>query len=228
MFKVACFGRFSRSLEAATAERHWADVHGPLAAATEVVRYAQNRVLGTLPDVRGITAGRVYFDGYSLGWWPDRAAFEATMGSLAWAAVTDDARELFDGDALPGMRAQVRENVVIDGPTSPYKVVWVVRFKAGRDPIAAHQYWEGTHGQLFPRELTDRYVQNHVVGPIDGDGRLDFDGFSECWFASEAAFVRAIESDAWAAGDRDAADLFDMSRLWDARLDERLLKPQER
>ena len=129
---------------------------------------------------------------------------------------------------LEGMSAQLREHVVIDGPQSPFKVVWVCRFKPGMDRAAADAHWQNVHGAIFKRSVDiDRYVQNHVVGALPGHDEPGFDGFSECWFKDEAQFMRAIESDAWAAAVADGDNVFDMSQLWGAVLEERVFKGAE-
>src|SRR3974390_3257078 len=133
MFKVVWFARFPQGLDSDEARRHWAEHRGPRAAATGIERYVQNHVVGPVPTVSGVPDEKTYFDGYSCGWWSDRAAYEATMASPAWKAVEADGGNVFDMAWLAGMSAELRENVVIDGPTGPFKVVWVCRFKPGID-----------------------------------------------------------------------------------------------
>ena len=224
MFKVVWFARFPPGMAKADARKHWAEIHGPMAAATDIARYVQNHVSGPVPAVSGVPEEETFFDGYSLGWWRDREAFDATMQSPGWQALVEDGANVFDMTWLEGMSAQLREHVVLEGPSSPFKVVWVVRFKQGMDSAEADAYWENTHGPIFKELDIDRYVQNHVVGALDDVNQPGFDGFSECWFKNEAQFVRAIESDAWAAAVEDGDKVFDMSALWGAVLTERVVK----
>src|SRR5207244_8877582 len=97
-----------------------------------------------------------------------------------------------------GMSAQVEPHTMIEGPSSPYKVVWIVRFKQGMDRAEGRAYWRNTHGPIFKNLDIDRYVQNHAVAPVGGGGEardpLRFDGFSEGWFKDEALFLLAVES----------------------------------
>ena len=63
-----------------------------------------------------------------------------------------------------------------------------------------------------------RYVQNHVISAIDGEGEnaqiaMDFDGFSECWFADRAAFELAMDSPEWQRMNEDAEELFDVGYI---------------
>ena len=80
------------------------------------------------------------------------------------------------------------------------------------------------HGPIFQELEIDRYVQNHVVGPLEEGDAIGFDGFSECWFRDEAQFLRAIESDAWARAVVDGPNFLDMSQLWGAVVTERVVK----
>src|SRR5215204_1193136 len=131
---------------------------------------------------------------------------------------------------LEGMSAQVEENVVVDGPVGPYKVVWVVRFRRGIDPDEAHEYWRHVHGPIVGGLPGYRYVQNHVVAAVGGGGGeardpLRFDGFSECWFTDEPAFVNAISTDEWARLVDDAPNVFEVDEIMGAALRERVVKP---
>jgi uncharacterized protein (TIGR02118 family) len=224
MFKVVWFARFPQGLGSEDARRYWAEHHGPLAASTGIERYVQNHVIGPVPTVTGVAADERYFDGYSCGWWSDREAYEATMASPGWKAVEEDGSNVFDMRWLAGMSAEIHENMVIDGPSGPFKVVWVCRLKPGVDPTEGHRYWEEVHGPIFKPLDINRYVQNHVVAPLYEGDPPGFDGFSECWFDDEAQFLRAVSSDGWAEAVVDAEEFLDMSGLWGATLQERLVK----
>ena len=137
-----------------------------------------------------------HFDGYSCAWWADKQAFLDCMESPEWQAVVDDGDNVFDMQWLWNMSAQLEEVVQVDGPVAPYKVVWVMKFLEGMDKAAADEHWTNVHGPIFHGLPIERYVQNHVVGPVGADGDSDaeigFDGFSECWFNDEAQFLEAV------------------------------------
>jgi uncharacterized protein (TIGR02118 family) len=228
MFKVVWFARFPPGMAKEDARSYWSQHHGPLAARTTIERYIQNHVVGPVPAVSGVPEEQTFFDGYSVGWWTDRAAYDATMGSAEWQAVNADGSNVFDMGWLEGMSAQIREHTVIDGPATPFKVVWVCRFKPGLDPTEGHRHWEEVHGPIFTELDIDRYVQNHVVAPLEQASPPGFDGFSECWFRDEDQFLRAISSDAWARAVEDGEHFLDMSMLWGAVLRERIVKEPER
>ena len=224
MFKTVWVARFPRGMAKPDAREYWANHHGPLCKATTIEGYVQNHVRGPLPSVSGVADEDTHFDGYSCGWWSDEAAYEATMASEGWQALVADGENVFDMTWLDGMSAQVQEYTIIDGPASPYKVVWMVSFKEGMTRAAGDEYWSKIHGSIFKGLPIDRYVQNHVVKSLVPGGKVGFDGFSECWFKDEAQFMAAIESDAWARAVADGPNVFDMTQLWGARLQERVVR----
>jgi uncharacterized protein (TIGR02118 family) len=231
MFKVAWLARFPQGMAKEDARRHWAEIHGPMCKRVPgIERYVQNHVTGALPTVSGTSDEGTLFDGYSCAWWDSRSDFEQAMTTPEWQRVVDDGDNVFDMAWLWNMSAQLEENTVIDGPSSPYKVVWIVRFKEGMSRTAGRRHWREVHGPIFKSLDIDRYVQNHVVGTIavdvGGADEIDvgFDGFSECWFQNEKQFLRAIESPTWAKAVADGYNVFDMMNLWGARLEERIIK----
>jgi uncharacterized protein (TIGR02118 family) len=225
MYKVAWIARFPKGMAKEDARRHWAETHGPMCVKVPgIEQYVQNHVVGPLPMVSGVAEEETYFDGYSCGWWADKSAYEGSMETPEWQALVEDGDNVFDMEWLWGMSAQVEERPIIQGPSSPYKVVWIVRFKPGMDRDEAREYWTNVHGQIFLETGIDRYVQNHVVAPLAEGIQLGFDGFSECWFKDEAQFLQAINTPAWADAVVDGENLFDMSQLWGAVLQERVVK----
>src|ERR1044072_4710682 len=130
MYKVVWFARYTPDRPKEEADRHWEQVHGPLFAKVPgVERYVQSHVTGTLPAVGGYSEDSTYFDGYSCAWFTDQAAFVAAMDSPEWAAVGEDSANAFDNDWFTGMSAHIREVTQIEGPSTPYKVVYVVNFR---------------------------------------------------------------------------------------------------
>ena len=224
MFKTAWVARFPQGMAKADARAYWANHHGPLCKSTTIEGYVQNHVSGHLPSVSGVVDEVTHFDGYSCGWWSDEAAYDATMASDGWQALVADGENVFDMTWLAGMSAQIQEYTIIDGPASPYKVVWMVSFKPGMTRAEGDEYWSKIHGSIFKGLPIDRYVQNHVVKSLVPGDNVGFDGFSECWFKDEAQFMASIESDAWARAVADAPNVFDMTKLWGARLHERVVR----
>jgi len=109
-------------------------------------------------------------------------------------------------------------------------VVWIIRFKEGLTPEEGREHWRSIHGPIFKNLDIDRYIQNHVAGPIGeegetGEAEIGFDGFSECWFRDETQFRNAVESDTWAVAVEDAQNVFDMTQMWGAALTENVVVP---
>ena len=238
MYKVAWIARFRDGMSKDEAVRHWREIHGPLGRKVPgIERYVQNHAMSSLGAL-GEDEGELAFDGYSCCWYAGRDSFHASLETPEWDAIMADGPNLFDVDSFWGMSAALDERTIIDGDTGPFKAVWIVRFKDDiRGDAArtreAHEYWTNTHGGRFGREVPgiDRYVQNHVVEPIGADGAdetlLEFDGFSECWFADRAAFELAMASPEWAEMNQDAENLFDLDFIlggMSALLEERLVK----
>ena len=223
MFTAVWFARFAQGTAKEEGCRYRAEYDGPMGASTSIERYVQNHVIGPIPSATGAGADP-FFDGYSLGSWRDRAAFDETMASPGWQALVEDGPNVFAMTWLEGMSAELREFTVIEGPSSPFKVVWIADIKEGLDTVEAHAYWESVHGSICKEMEIDRYVQYHVVGSLEEVNAPGFDGFSELWFKDEAQFRRAMESDAGAAAMVDGPNLFDMSALRGAVLEERVVK----
>jgi uncharacterized protein (TIGR02118 family) len=233
MYKVAWIARFPQGMAKEAARRHWAEIHGPMCIKTPgIERYVQNHVVGPLPLMSGVAQEDTLFDGYSCGWWQDEPAFRDSMATPEWQALVEDGYNVFDMSWLEGMSAQVEEHTMIEGPSSAYKVVWVVRFKEGMDRAEASRYWRTIHGPIFKGLDIDRYVQNHALAPVGGGGEardpLRFDGFSECWFKDEQQFLRALDTPAWAEAVADGDNVFDMTQMLGAVLHERIVKAGDR
>ena len=225
MYKVVWVARFHDRIGREDARRHWTEVHGPLGARVEgVERYVQNHVLSALGAL-AVSDQPADFDGYSCCWYRDREAFEASLGTPEWAALGVDSPNLFDDARWDGSSASLGARTIIDGPSAPFKTVWFVRFQADvrADPERsreAHEYWIAKHGGHYGAQVPGiaRYVQNHVIGAIDAHGEnpalaMDFDGFSECWFADRDAFELAMASEEWLAMNADAEELFDVGYI---------------
>jgi hypothetical protein len=175
VYKVAWIGHFRAGLSKEAASRDWTNVLGPLGARIPgVVRYVQNHAVRSLGLV-GVSDVELAFDGYSCFWYEDRAAFRAALSTPEYLEVLNAAGTLFETPGILRMGAAVEERTIIDGPENPFKVVWIVRFRRGIDPKAAHEYWTSTHGPFAHKVVgIDRYLQNHVTEQIDVRGSLAY------------------------------------------------------
>ena len=135
---------------------------------------------------------------------------------------------------VPGLERDVQEEPQFDGYSCGW---WADReaFEASmRTPEWAalvedgHGLWDEDFLRGMSAHIDNRYTQNHVVGAIgeagETDVKLGFDGFSECWFDDEAQFTAAVTSDGWAAANEDGPKVFDVTGLWGAALEERVVK----
>jgi len=225
MYKVVWVAEFRDGISREDARGHWTEVHGPLGARVGgIERYVQNHVLSALGAV-GVSDEQAAFDGYSCCWYRDRERFAGSLRTPEWAALGVDSPNIFDDTRWEGWSASLDSRTIIEGAEAPFKTVWFVRFRpdvrGDRDRSReAHAYWIAMHGGHFGTKVPGitRYVQNHVIEAIDGAGEnpkiaMDFDGFSECWFADRAAFELAMDSPEWQRMNEDAEELFDVGYI---------------
>jgi uncharacterized protein (TIGR02118 family) len=233
MFKVVYVARFRPDRPKADVSRHWTDVHGPLGLALPgFVGYTQNHMKGSIGPA-GFVDAELPFDGYACEWWKDRPTFDAGMQSPEWDACVEDGFLIFDKTFFQGMSATIDQRIMREGPRSPFKVVWFARFRPDVDRDEANEHWANVHGPIALRSPEiDRYVQNVVTGSLVAGKVVDepaaFDGFSECWFPDEAAYVRAMESDVWAELVEDGQSFLDMAALtgMSGVIDERIIRQE--
>jgi uncharacterized protein (TIGR02118 family) len=241
MYKVVWLAKFPPGSDRAEMSAYWTEQHGPrFMKVPGVERYVQNHVVAPIAD-DGMGDAEVGFDGYSCASFTSRAAFEEAMTSNPWMETVEDGANVFDMDWLWGKSAALNEHVMRGEPSHlPYekgagqfKVVWFCQFNDERAKPDQYDYWRNHHGPLALREpLMLRYTQNHVragLGAVgESDDPVDFDGFSESWFADQASFEAAMVTPPWRDLVEDGGKLFDMDYLFtgmSAVLDERVMIP---
>ena len=220
MYKVVWLCRFREGLDREEARRHWRDVHGPIGGSVpQVVGYVQSHA------VEPLGASELGFDGYSCCWFADEDGYLASQRTPEWAELGVDGEHVFDMAWFAGRSAALDERTIVEGPAGPFKTVWVVRFREEirSDPARAreaHEYWIREHGGRYGTAVPGigRYLQNHCVAPLgaagpDPGGELEFDGFSECWFADRTAYERATGSPEWAEMGADAQTFCDVDYI---------------
>jgi uncharacterized protein (TIGR02118 family) len=241
MYKVVWLAKFPPGSDRTGMSEYWTKEHGPrFMKVPGVERYVQNHAIAPIAD-DGMGDGPVNFDGYSCAWFTNRTAFEAAMESPEWLDTVADGANVFDMDWLWGKSAAINEYVMRGQPSHfpadqdarPFKVVWFTKFTADRARPDSQDYWRNHHGPLALREpLMLRYTQNHVRAGLGGKGEtddaVDFDGFSESWFADQDAFKQAMLTEPWRVLVANGANIFDMDYLFtgmSAVLDERIMIP---
>jgi uncharacterized protein (TIGR02118 family) len=232
VLKVVWVARFRDGVPRHEAQRHWLETHAELGARVPgLVRYTQNHVVGPLPVGSGPLEEQVRFDGYSLGWFADAAAYDAAIRSPEWRAQFADRDNVFDIAFFDGSRCVVEERLLRDGPATPLKVAWFVRFAPGRERAELREHWANVHGPLS-LELPGlrRYVQNHPLEAVADEGRtgtlegMRFEAFSEAWWDDRAAFDVAMASPERAPMAADGDRLWDRSTFWAAFVEEHTIK----
>jgi uncharacterized protein (TIGR02118 family) len=226
VLKAVWLARFRRDMKWIDASEYWTSVHGPLGLRVPgMARYVQNHVVRALDD----GSGELAFDGYACEWWPDLDTFRMVAAGPEWQAVVADGANVFEMDVGEGLA--VDERLIIDGPILPFKVVWFARFKPDLDREEASRHWREEHGGIaLEIPGIGRYLQNFVVSGLDVDGErsesLAYDGFSECWFGTEAEYLRATSSRQWERLVEDGYAFLDMESLAEMSgvVDERVIK----
>jgi uncharacterized protein (TIGR02118 family) len=108
------------------------------------------------------------------------------------------------------------------------KVIFLMKFRADRDPEDVRRWWLNDHGALALRNMgMKRYVQNHFAGPVGEEhalGGLGFDGCVEVWFEDRDAFERTVASPEWKALEEDGPNGFDMSLAMGGFVDEHVMR----
>jgi EthD domain len=220
MLKAAWFTRLPEGVDKGDAQRRRAKEAG---AVPGLERYVESDALGPHPSVSGASEEKVFFDGYACAWFENRAALDNAMRSPEWEALVANELEWEHTE----MAAVVEELELKPGPRSPFKAVWVLRFRRDRNRQWLRDFWSNEHAEfVLDAPGVDRYVQNHVVASLRDGGfdAIGFDGFAECWFKDRDAFLQAVTSPQWEGLVAEGAELFDMSFLWGAVLSERVVK----
>lgn len=224
MLKAAWFTRFPEKAGDEEARRNREQRSVALAAAlTGLERYVESDAIGPHPTVSGASEEKVFFDGYSCAWFENRAALDTAMRTPEWEGLHANELEWEGAE----MGAVVEELTLKPGPQSSFKAVWVLRFRKDRNRQWLRDFWSNEHAEfVLDAPGVDRYLQNHVVASLRDGGfdTIGFDGFAECWFKSQDAFLEAVSSPQWEGLVAEGAELFDMSFLWGAVLSERVVK----
>lgn len=184
-------------------DRHWRDIHGPLAARMPGLRrYEQNLVVNN--EQFGITHARGGWDlaGFSELQFDDLPAMQAAIAADDSRAAGDDLSAFLADVHVVACEKHVVVPVATDG--GPFvKRMTLLRRLEGMTPERFRTEWLEVHARMV-REWPDvlGYVQNIVVARYHGapDRAVDYpalpvDGIVEFWFRNEAAAARLYASD---------------------------------
>jgi uncharacterized protein (TIGR02118 family) len=168
--------------------------------------------LALLKAVLGVS--KLGDDGVAKAQQPASPAEREAMALLK-AVLKDDA-QLFDRSTTWPMHHKsaavaAREDVVVDGPTSPLmvKAIFIASKLPGLTLDEFFDHWQNHHGRLGARlPGLRRYVQNHAIAEAYADPGRTHDGWSELWFDDLGSLRAAVNSSEWKALGEDGATLF--------------------
>jgi len=236
MHKIVFFLRFREDVDRAEAERRFAGDHAELVLAIPgLLRYVQNDVL-TASTNAGVSSEKPVVDAFAAMWFADRDAYVAAAESPQWQRAAADCAEIFDADwCSQGWAAEFEERIKREGlgatgdgvgtpPRGPVKLIGILRYRSDMSREECNAYWTGTHGRIaLTVSQIGHYTQNHAIAPVGAD-RLALDGFSESWYADQAAYEQAMASPQWKQLEADGDNLFDMSVFKSVIVEERVLR----
>lgn len=127
-FKTVWIVRFKDEIRASPermreAHEYWIETHGRHFGrrVPGIGRYVQNHAVEAVGPSGVDEELELRFDGFSECWFRDRSDYELAMASPEWAAMNEDALNLFDLDFVlgEGMSALLDERVVKDSVPGP-------------------------------------------------------------------------------------------------------------
>lgn len=233
MLKSVWCVRFQEGISRDDARAYWTNGHGPLGLKVPGSSgYVQNHVIESVGP-RGPVEAKLHLDGFACEWWADDETFATAMKSPEWLAIVEDDTNVFEANSGDGMSALVEERLLRDGEPGPFKIVWFHRFLPGVDRQEADDHWLRRHAPLvLAVPGIGPYQQNLAtfsLGPFGVEGEpLQYDGLSEWWFTSRAAYLRTLETPEWERVLDDAATFLDLDALvgMSGIIEERVIKPR--
>jgi uncharacterized protein (TIGR02118 family) len=189
---------------------HWLNRHGPIVARLPGLR----RYVQCHPRPGGDRHGALVCDGVAELWLDSKAALIEASQSTEFAAAKADEANFVDPDRLVELLTE--EVVIRDLPAAAgsIKIISLVHYKAGLDPVAAQSYWRETHAPIVCGiEGLGRYEQNPVrLGAYRKPAPPAFDGLALTWFDDMAAARRSSACAAFGRTKADEANFLEASR----------------
>lgn len=202
---ISRFGLLTRNAALSPEEfnRHWRDVHGPLAAKMPGMRaYFQNLVVNREQFGISQPRGRWDLDGFSELQFDTLADMTAAVTADRSGGAHDDLGQLLDEVNVVACEKHVV--VPVDTGGGPFvKRMTLLRRTEGMSPERFRREWLETHAAMvrrWPNVLG--YVQNIVVDRFRGSpthsvdhGALPVDGVVEFWFRDKDEAAALYASD---------------------------------
>ena len=200
IYRCALFSRRS-DVTLAQFERHWLDVHGPLAVRLPGLgTYRQNHIRERLYEAPDSPVQVI--DGIAQLSFPSIAAMEVSDASAEYAACKLDIPKFQGGITILVIAA----DEVMPGPVAPAKLMWVSTRRADVSSAGLRERWLAASRDAGELPGAGRFIQNFVVdrahavtaGVPSGDPS-GAEAVGEMWFDDAASARAALQS---AAGRR--------------------------
>jgi len=195
IYRCALFSRRA-DVTPAQFERHWLDVHGPLAARLPGLgTYRQNHVRERLYEAPDSPVQAI--DGIAQLSFPSIGAMEVSDASVEYAACKLDIPKFQGGITILVIEA----DEVMPGLAAPAKLMWVSTRRADVSPAGLRERWRAASRDARELPGARRFVQNFVVdrahavsaGVPSGDPS-GAEAVGELWFDDAASARAALES----------------------------------
>jgi len=197
VYRCALFNRRA-DVTPAQFERHWIDVHGPLAARLPGLgTYRQNHIRERLYEAPNSPVQAI--DGIAQLSFPSIAAMEVSDASAEYAACKLDIPRFQGGITILVIEA----DELMPGPVAPAKLMWVSTRRADVSPAGLRERWLAASRDACKVPGARRFIQNFVVdrahpvsaGVPSGDPS-GAEVVGEMWFDDAAAARVALQSPA--------------------------------
>lgn len=209
MIKLICYVKRRPEMSREAFHDHWLNSHGPLIRDTpelaqHIVRYEQNH--RTDSDSRR-DGDEIGYAGATIQWFESMDSFGNFLREPAYKELIapDEARFLDQGAFALIFSGEA--NVILPpatpAPSTGVKLLCLIPRSPERTAESFHAHWRDVHGAIFrdTPELS-RHILGYLQHPrLESDYRRksgpQYDGLTEQWFESEAAFWSFIREPAY-------------------------------
>ncbi|MGE0823927.1 MAG: EthD family reductase [Candidatus Binatia bacterium] len=180
-------------LSRAECQRHWREIHAPLAQRIPGMRrYVQSHVIAAANE-------ETPYDGAAEIWVNDETAATTVFQSKEYkeGAYLDEPKFV---DIKSALRLQTEDRMIFAGaPMSKteglVKRMSFIKRKPGMSREEFSCYWQDVHGPIASKlPGLRRYLQCHTLPSMYANGEPPFDGVAQVWFTDTAALDKAFSS----------------------------------
>ncbi|WP_216830280.1 EthD domain-containing protein [Alkalihalobacterium elongatum] len=193
--------RKSQRLTTEEFQKHWLEVHGPIAARIpELQRYCQNHVIDS--EQLGIDFPRSSqdVDGFSQLWFKDLSAMKKSFTEDTVDMLVKDEQRFIGNVELIAVKQNEVIPVTNDKPL--IKRMSLIKRRSDIDIETFEHEWKEVHSQLVrAMPEVEGYNQNYILDRNIKRNRSDFedesiDGIVELWFQDTKSLEAAFASEA--------------------------------